>query len=158
MEYNQAVSRQLKHWPRLARWGVGSFAPPSHAPFLPTTAFPFFRDRHIMVRQWLFYSSFQCWPERRLLWLYKQKALYSSWSLSHKPWGTECCGRYRWKFEQSPFRSRKHPLGRCDMWTTFSTFWLYRWWLFMLPWRYLANAQRLCQWPWVMVLHKDPHL
>ena len=97
--------------------------------------------RHVLVCSWFFSSaSHEYRHERKSLRLFRQKALYSSWSLPLQPRRSECCGRHWRKFNKSSFRGRRHICGLCDLSKTLPNIKLYRWWFFMLSYRWPANS------------------
>ena len=72
--------------------------------------------RHVLVCPWFFSSaSHEYRQERKTLRLFRQKALYSSWSLPLQPRWSECCGRHWRKLNKSSSRGRRHIRGRYDL-------------------------------------------
>ena len=90
--------------------------------------------RHVVVCSWFFSSaSHKYRHERKSLRLFRQKALYSSWSLPLQPRWSECCGRHWRKFNKSSSCGRRHICGRCDLSKTLPNIKLYRWWFLCCP-------------------------
>ena len=111
--------------------------------------------RHVLVCSRFFSSAGNEYRhERKSLRLFRQKALYCSWSLPLQPRWSECCGRHWRKFNKSSSRGRRHICGRCDLSKTLPNIKLYRWWFFMLSYRWPAKSLRLCQWRWVTCVWK----